>query len=89
MSTPEAETLEREKDKLWVTDAELIRRMGVPEKTAREALRMLDAQRSGFPQKQKVWGVGGIGRPSRPILTGSTGVRSLNLNAWSEHEADL
>lgn len=56
MSTPEAETLEREKDKLWVTDAELIRRMGVPEKTAREALRMLDAQRSGFPQKQKVWG---------------------------------
>ncbi len=56
MSTPEADTLEREKDKLWVTDAELIRRMGVPEKTAREALRMLDAQRSGFPQKQKVWG---------------------------------
>jgi len=56
VSTPEAETLEREKDKLWVTDAELIRRMGVPEKTAREALRMLDAQRSGFPQKQKVWG---------------------------------
>lgn len=56
MSTPEPDTLEREKDKLWVTDAELIRRMGVPEKTAREALRMLDAQRSGFPQKQKVWG---------------------------------
>lgn len=56
MSIPEPDTLEREKDKLWLTDAELIRRMGVPEKVAYEALRMLDAQRSGFPQKQKVWG---------------------------------
>lgn len=56
MSTPEPDTLEREKDKLWLTDAELIRRMGVPEKVAYEALRMLDAQRSGFPQKVKVWG---------------------------------
>ena len=40
-------------------------------------------------KSRKFGGVGGIGRPSRPILTGSTGVRSLNLNAWSEHEADL
>ena len=56
MSMPAPETLEREQEKHWVTDAELIRRMGVPEKVAYEALRMLDAQRSGFPQKQKVWG---------------------------------
>lgn len=40
----------------WVTDAELIRRLGVPEKIARAALRVLDSQRSGFPQKQKLWG---------------------------------
>lgn len=53
---PEPETLEREKDKLWVTDAELVRRMGVPKDKAREAIRMLDAKPSGFPRKQKLWG---------------------------------
>ena len=49
------ETLEREPS-LWVTDAELIRRLGVPERTARAALRHLDKQGSGFPKKQKLWG---------------------------------
>lgn len=56
MSTPEPDTLEREKDKLWVTDAEMIRRMGVPERTAREAIRVLDEQKCGFPPKEKLWG---------------------------------
>ena len=56
MSTPAPETLEREKEKLWLTDAELIRRMGVPERQAREVLRMLDAKPSGFPRKQKLYG---------------------------------
>jgi hypothetical protein len=51
VATPEIET-----PTLWVTDAELIRRIGVPEKTARETLRMLDAKNDGFPRKQKVWG---------------------------------
>mgnify|MGYP001570919320 CR=1 FL=1 len=42
---------------LWVTDAELIRRMGVPEKIARAALAELDKHRDrGFPQKQALWG---------------------------------
>jgi hypothetical protein len=42
---------------LFVTDAELIRRLGVPEKIARAAIRMLDRDpRSGFPKKQKLWG---------------------------------
>jgi hypothetical protein len=42
---------------LWVTDAELIRRSGIPEKIARNALKMLDRDRySGFPAKQKMWG---------------------------------
>lgn len=54
MSTPETDLLEREK--LWVLDSELIRIMGMPEKRAREVLRMLDTQRSGFPPKQKLWG---------------------------------
>lgn len=56
MSMPDTDTLERETDKLWVTDAELIRRMGVPRQKAREAIAMLDAQRTGFPKKEKLWG---------------------------------
>lgn len=41
----------------YVTDAELIRRLRVPEKIARRTIKALDAQRgSGFPQKQKLWG---------------------------------
>ena len=44
---------------LWVRDSELIRRLGVPEKDARAVLHMLDGEmgrKSGFPQKQKLWG---------------------------------
>lgn len=51
-----ADTLDRE-GTLYITDAELIRRMGVPEKIARQTIRALDANpRSGFPKKQKIWG---------------------------------
>jgi hypothetical protein len=56
MTEPAAEVLEREKDKLFVTDAELIRRLGVPEKIARETLRQLDSKPSGFPPKVQEWG---------------------------------
>lgn len=56
MTTPAPEALEREQDKLWVTDAELIRRLGVPEKIARATIRVLDRQPSGFPKKEKLWG---------------------------------
>ncbi len=56
MTLPAEASLDRETSKLWVTDAELIRRMGVPEKIARETLRMLDAKPTGFPRKQKIWG---------------------------------
>jgi hypothetical protein len=58
MTTPQPATLNREKDKLYVTDAELIRRLGVPEKIARQTLAMLDrsARTTGFPQKQALWG---------------------------------
>ena len=42
---------------LYITDAELIRRMGVPEKIARHAIRELDRNRaSGFPKKQALFG---------------------------------
>ena len=57
MTTPAPETLEREQGKLWVSDAELVRRLGVPEKIARATVRMLDRDPgSGFPRKQKLWG---------------------------------
>ena len=46
-----------QKETLWVTDAELIRRSGIPEKIARVALQTLDAdRRSTFPQKQRLFG---------------------------------
>lgn len=57
MASPSPETLEREKDKLYVTDAELIRRLGVPVDIGKAALNLLDRERrSGFPAKQKLWG---------------------------------
>lgn len=56
MTRPAPETLEREKDKLFVSDAELIRRLGLPEKTARSRLRELDKKDPSFPKKQKLWG---------------------------------
>jgi hypothetical protein len=56
MTAPVCETIEHEKDKLFVTDAELIRRIGVPAKIARVALRLLDTKPGGFPKKQKLWG---------------------------------
>jgi predicted transcriptional regulator len=42
-------------DALYITDAELIRRLGVPEKTARVVIRELEAK-NGFPRKQELWG---------------------------------
>ena len=46
-----------ERETLYITDAELIRRMGVPEKVAREAIKALDKNRaSGFPKKNELWG---------------------------------
>ena len=42
---------------IWVTDAELIRRSGVPENRMYKLLAGLDADRkSGFPPKQRLWG---------------------------------
>jgi hypothetical protein len=58
MTTPSPATLEREKDKAFVTDAEMMRRLGLNPKIARPVIAMLDAQKSktGFPQKQPLWG---------------------------------
>lgn len=53
------DTLEHteQRDTLWVTDAELIRRSGVPEKVARATLKGMDTNPlSGFPKKNPLWG---------------------------------
>ena len=43
--------------KLFVTDAELVAALGVPEAQASEAIRMLDAKKgTGFPKKNPLWG---------------------------------
>lgn len=54
MTTPKPETIEREKDKLYVTDAELFRRLGVPAQTARMTILHLEAK-AGFPRKQQLF----------------------------------
>lgn len=42
---------------LFVNDAELIERLGVPENVAYQAIRMLDEDpKSGFPKKDPFWG---------------------------------
>lgn len=52
------ETLEnRVSETLWITDAELIRRSGVPEKIMRRNLHEYDAKpQLGFPKKFKPYG---------------------------------
>ena len=57
MTQPSPEGLEREGSRLWVTDAEMIRRLG-PREVVVPIIRMLDrnCRTSGFPQKEKLWG---------------------------------
>lgn len=54
----QAEIIERQiEPTLYITDAELIRRMGVPEKIARATIRSFDNNPiAGFPPKQPLFG---------------------------------
>ena len=56
MTSPSPTTLEREKDKWYVTDAELVRKLGIPEKEARALIQQLDEnhKQTGFPQKSRL-----------------------------------
>lgn len=56
--TPDREAGSRKKrGGLFVTDAELIERLNVPEKIARQAIEALDKNSaSGFPRKSQLWG---------------------------------
>jgi hypothetical protein len=55
MTAPATETIEREQTKLYLSDAELIRRLGVPEKHMRKILPGLESK-YGFPRKQPLFG---------------------------------
>lgn len=55
MTSPRPETLEREKDKLFLTDVELIRWLGVPDKVIRPLLPALETKYN-FPRKQPLFG---------------------------------
>lgn len=44
------------RETLYVTDAELIRRIGVPEKIARFVINQLDAKSKDWPKKNPLWG---------------------------------
>lgn len=52
----EPATLDREYETLWVSDAELIRRLGVGEKLGRTILNELCTKHPGFPKKQPAFG---------------------------------
>lgn len=54
LDRPETET--EPNGGLWVTDAEIIRRLGVSEKTGYAAIHRLEKASLGFPEKQKTWG---------------------------------
>ena len=56
MTSPRPETLEREKDKLYLSDAELIRWLGVPDKVIRPLLPALETKYN-FPRKQPLFGI--------------------------------
>lgn len=47
----------QERSRLFVTDEQLIHKLGIPANTARAAIQALDqAPRSGFPRKQALFG---------------------------------
>lgn len=58
MTQPKEATLEREKDvDLYVTDAQMIRKLNVPEAVIRPVIKMLDADpKKGFPKKDPLFG---------------------------------
>lgn len=57
MTLPSPDTLEREREKLYVTDAELIRRLGIPVKMGKAMLQVLTREKKhGFPPPLQTFG---------------------------------
>lgn len=55
MTAPSPQTLEREKDKLYLTEYELYRYLGLDPRRAKPIILQLQLK-SGFPKKQKMFG---------------------------------
>lgn len=76
MTQPAPDTLEKERlDRLFLTDAELIRWMNVPDPIARVAIKQLEDKR-GFPKKQKLFGDRRYRRAVEDYLDDMFGVKS-------------
>lgn len=56
LTEPESDDDSTSRTGLWVTDAEIIRRLGVSEKVGYTAIHRLEKSGLGFPEKQRVWG---------------------------------
>src|ERR1700747_3666310 len=90
MTEPAPQTLDSERDKLFVTDIELIRPLAVPKKTGRAAIKELDKFHPGrprFPQKDPLFG----GRRFWPAIEkyfklrhGVTDVPFMQAPQWQE-----
>ena len=55
MTQPRPETLEHEKEKVYLTDRELVRRLGVPMDDGLRTIKHLE-EKHGFPRKQALFG---------------------------------
>jgi hypothetical protein len=55
MTTPAPATLEREKDKLYLTDAELFRKLGLPRSVIAPLIPTLETKQA-FPRKSDLFG---------------------------------
>lgn len=70
---------------LWVTDAEIIRRLGVSEKVGYTAIHMLEKSGLGFPEKSKVWGKKRYWPAVRDFLDQQYGLKSGGSTTRSRH----
>lgn len=73
------------RDGLWVTDAEIIRRLGVSEKTGYTAIHRLEKSGLGFPEKQKVWGKKRYWPAVRDFFDAQYGFKSGGSTRGSRH----
>lgn len=84
---PESEEdVSTSRDGLWVTDAEIIRRLGVSEKTGYRAIRSLEKTGLGFPEKQRVWGKKRYWPAVKDFFDRQYGLKSGGSTTRSRHD---
>lgn len=83
---PELDDQSSSRDGLWVTDAEIIRRLGVSEKVGYAAIHRLEKTGLGFPEKQRVWGKRRYWPAVRDFLDQHYGLKSGSSTKGRSHE---